>query len=320
MPLVSIITTAYKHQNFIAQTIESVLSQTVNDWELLIGDDSPDDATWDIIQNYVSKYPSKIKARHHNPNKWIVDNMNFLLDKVSKESQYIAFLEGDDMYVSDNIKKKLHIFSLYQDLALVYSDISIIDANSKVLFWSWFAKAKKSFLRNEIPWWFFTIMSYSTRMIKKNILLEVWWIPKVPWLVDSNSDQLLCFLVGKKYAVYWINEPLTLYRRHGNNVSENYYTMLNSFLGQIEYIYIQWIVDQKMYQQMKQKTLLDLVPIYLMDKEWKKWWETFSKSMKLWYIRRNIKVLIIVFALLMMPIFLSSYLLQRYKKHYSFFA
>ena len=69
MPKVSIITTTYKHQDFIAQTIESVLAQTFTDRELLIGDDSPDDATWNIIQDYVKRYPEKIKARHHNPNK-----------------------------------------------------------------------------------------------------------------------------------------------------------------------------------------------------------------------------------------------------------
>jgi glycosyltransferase involved in cell wall biosynthesis len=36
MPKISIITTTYKHQDFIAQTIESILSQTFTDWELLI--------------------------------------------------------------------------------------------------------------------------------------------------------------------------------------------------------------------------------------------------------------------------------------------
>ena len=69
MSKISIITTSYKHQDFIAQTIDSILAQTFSDRELLIGDDSPDDATRDIIQSYVSKYPDKIKARHHSPNK-----------------------------------------------------------------------------------------------------------------------------------------------------------------------------------------------------------------------------------------------------------
>jgi glycosyltransferase involved in cell wall biosynthesis len=93
MPKVSIITTAYKHEKFIAQTIESILEQSFFDWELLIGDDSSDDSTWDVIQKYVTQYPGKIYAWHHVPNKGIVGNMNFLISHVSPASEYIAFLE-----------------------------------------------------------------------------------------------------------------------------------------------------------------------------------------------------------------------------------
>jgi len=69
MPKVSIITTTYRHEKIITETIESILNQSFIDWELLIGDDSPDDATRNIIQKYITKYPNKIKARHHKPNK-----------------------------------------------------------------------------------------------------------------------------------------------------------------------------------------------------------------------------------------------------------
>jgi glycosyltransferase involved in cell wall biosynthesis len=50
MSKVSIITTTYNHKNFIALTIESILSQTYTDWELIIGDDSANNDSWDIIQ------------------------------------------------------------------------------------------------------------------------------------------------------------------------------------------------------------------------------------------------------------------------------
>lgn len=93
MPKISIITTTYKHEKFIADTIESVLAQTFTDWEFLIGDDSPDNVTWDVIQSYVTKYPEKIKTWHHSPNKGLVENMNFLITQAHLDSKYIAFLE-----------------------------------------------------------------------------------------------------------------------------------------------------------------------------------------------------------------------------------
>ena len=130
MPNISIITTTYQHADFIAQTIESVLGQTYSDWEMLIGDDSPDDATWDVIQWYVAKYPTKIKARHHSPNKGIVDNMNFLIQQCDSQSDFISFLEGDDMYTADNLMEKIKIFEKYPEVQLVYSDFQVIDTQS----------------------------------------------------------------------------------------------------------------------------------------------------------------------------------------------
>jgi glycosyltransferase involved in cell wall biosynthesis len=133
MSHITIITTTYKHQEFVARTIDSVISQTRTDWTLLIGDDSPDDATREIIQSYVSKYPEKIKARHHTPNKGIVDNMLFLIDHIPSHTTHIAFLEGDDMMTSDNLSKKMNIFAQYPGLGMVYSDMSFIDAGDHVI-------------------------------------------------------------------------------------------------------------------------------------------------------------------------------------------
>ena len=116
MPKTSIITTTYRHEKFIARTIESVLGQSFTDWELLIGDDSSDDASWNIIENYIRKYPDKIHAWHHTPNKGIVENMNFLFAKVSADSMYVAFLEGDDMWTHDYLQKKLDIWAQYPEL------------------------------------------------------------------------------------------------------------------------------------------------------------------------------------------------------------
>jgi len=93
MPLISIITTTYNHKEYIAKTIQSILCQNFTDWELLIGDDSPNNETREIIETYIKKYPEKIKARHHTPSKHIVENTNFLIKQADKKSQYLAFLE-----------------------------------------------------------------------------------------------------------------------------------------------------------------------------------------------------------------------------------
>ena len=223
MPRVSIITTTYKHEKFIAQTIESVLSQTFTDWELLIGDDSPDDATWNIIQNYTEKYPEKIKAWHHSPNKGIVDNMNFLLEKVSLESEYVAFLEGDDMYTPDNLEKKLEIFWKYREVQLVYSDMSYIDTQGKVLVEGYLNHRGCPFYQNarvsgdeyfrQVAG---PIVSWSTGMVRKWIFQTIQINEVFP--MDAGDCDFY-FNISVRFPIYGIRTPLTLYRRHSNNVS-----------------------------------------------------------------------------------------------------
>lgn len=110
MPLISIIHTTYRQEKFTRSALDSILAQTFNDWEILIGDDSPDNVTWEIVQEYVAQYPAKIRAWHHYPNKGLAENMKFLLKQVNPESEYISFLEGDDMYAPDNLEEKMKIF------------------------------------------------------------------------------------------------------------------------------------------------------------------------------------------------------------------
>jgi glycosyltransferase involved in cell wall biosynthesis len=239
MPKVSIITTTYKHQDFIAHTIKSVLSQTYTDRELLIGDDSPDDTTWEIIQEYIDKYPDKIKARHHKPNKGIVDNMNFLIDQADSQSEYISFLEWDDMYTPDNLQEKMKVFEQYPDVSLVYSDLSFIDKNwNKLSWWNIWLSNKwisNRTLENLLKIWN-PIHSFSAVIIHKNILpkmlpLDVpMWYRWMYWPLDYWTwTRILPNVVS-----FGLNKRLLLYRRQNNN----YTKQVTLFNQQLELIYI----------------------------------------------------------------------------------
>lgn len=230
MPLVSIITTTYKHEKYISETIESVLSQTFFDWELLIWDDSPNEETWNIIQRYTEKYPNKIRAWHHSPSLGIVGNTNFLLSKISPQSEYVAFLEGDDCFVSESISKRLQIFREVDSLALVYSDLSFINEKSTIFLASLFKSRQVRTYKNTLlsadtyvtsknP----LIVSYSSVMLRRSILEKYLPIENLTGSeLYSVSDYDLFFRIATNHAVYGFDEPLTLYRRHRENLSSNY--------------------------------------------------------------------------------------------------
>jgi len=252
MPKISIITTTYKHEDFIAETIESVLSQTFTDWELLIWDDSPDDKTWNIIQEYVKKYPDKIKAWHHSINKWIVDNLNFLIEKISKESEYIAFLEWDDIFKNNNLEKKLEIFQKYPEVKLVYNNLDFINKNWKIFHTDFLKKApfylknnklsKEDFIKYETFYG-----SYSSLMIEKKVLFKEKILNPTQDKLYSVSDWDLFFRIATKYNCYGIKESLTLYRRHNTSVSQNNLKLFNDLEIQMNEYLKNWFVNIKLY-------------------------------------------------------------------------
>lgn len=315
---ISIITTTYKHQNFIAKTIESVLNQTYINWELLIWDDSSDNKTWDIIEKHTQKYPDKIKAWHHSPNKWIIDNMNFLISNISTDSEFIVFLEWDDMITPDYLQKKIDIFDKYPDVALVYNNLDFINEDWNIyaknyLKWNFYLKnsflTKKQFLKFDNLYW-----SYSSLMIKKDILLQEEIQNPTNNKLFSVSDRDLFFRISTKYKCYWLSESLTLYRRHSENLStsgdsriiddliilSDYYKKTN-FLNKKEYNYLIWRLSYTLWCLAIENNN-KLLAI-------NKLWQSI-----IWAFSYNIKGKILLFSRIIIPHKLEQYLLQKLHK------
>lgn len=104
-PLVSVVTSAYNLEKYIAKTIESVLSQKINfKLELVIGEDFSKDNTKQIILDYQEKYPEIIKVLLTDKNLGITPN--FIRIHNACKGKYIALLDGDDYWTDENKLQK----------------------------------------------------------------------------------------------------------------------------------------------------------------------------------------------------------------------
>lgn len=101
MPLVTIVIPAYNVEEYIGKSIESVLEQTVSDWELIIVNDGSTDKTLSIIKNYAAM-ESRIMVIDQ-PNGGVSVARNKGLDAAS--GQYISFLDADDFYDNQYIER-----------------------------------------------------------------------------------------------------------------------------------------------------------------------------------------------------------------------
>lgn len=107
---ISIITASYNYAQYIEEAINSVIGQTYQDWELIIVDDGSSDNSVEIIKSYCEK-DSRIKLFQHEngQNKGLKETL--LLGISHASGEWIAFLESDDVFLPDNLQKKVEIIA-----------------------------------------------------------------------------------------------------------------------------------------------------------------------------------------------------------------
>jgi len=115
---VSVVTPFYNSANYLAETIESVQSQTYEDWELILINDGSTDNSIDIINPY-TKIDSRIILVNYEVqgNKGKSYARNLGIEKATGD--YITFLDSDDIFLPNKLSVKLKIFQQYPSTDLV---------------------------------------------------------------------------------------------------------------------------------------------------------------------------------------------------------
>ena len=126
--LVSIITPSYKSEKFISQTIESVLGQTYQNWEIIIVDDVSPDNSNKIIEEY-SKKDSRIKLIKLEKNSGAAVARNIAIEE--SKGRYIAFLDADDIWKPEKLEKQIE-FMRKNNYAFTYTAYEKVDENGVV--------------------------------------------------------------------------------------------------------------------------------------------------------------------------------------------
>lgn len=150
-PLVSVIVASYNKEKYISETINSVLSQTYPNWELIIVDDLSTDQTGDIVKHF-EKQNNRIHLYINLENK----GANYSRNRGIRfaKGKYVIFLDADDMLSSNCLSTRVnHIENTNFDLCVFTMQIfktSIGDLNG--LWKPQSKKPLKDFLAHMLPW------------------------------------------------------------------------------------------------------------------------------------------------------------------------
>ncbi|TKH10398.1 glycosyltransferase [Bacillus wiedmannii] len=131
-PLVSIIIPTYNRVHFLKLALESALSQSYKNIEIIISDDSTNFSTYHLLQPYLENYPH---IRYYRNKKNIGGALNFIQGYQYSQGEYINFLMDDDLLHPDKIKIMLEYFlnDHSQEIKLVTSYRSLIDENGNCI-------------------------------------------------------------------------------------------------------------------------------------------------------------------------------------------
>lgn len=230
--LVSIIVPVYRAAAYIADTIGMVFSQTYDRWELLLVDDCSGDGSVEAIEKALSAYEHHPVAAFENTG-YIVEYLCgegkkvFLICKNKNEGaaaarntgmalaggQYIAFLDADDIWVSDKLEKQLS-FMEKKRAGFVFSAYEFGDEaarpTGRVVHVPEILTYKKALSR--------TVIFTTTVVLDRNMIPdELMRMPEV----ESEDTATWWQILRAGYAACGLDEVLAVYRRPARSLSSN---------------------------------------------------------------------------------------------------
>ncbi|HOC40486.1 MAG TPA: glycosyltransferase family A protein, partial [Bacteroidales bacterium] len=119
--LVSIIIPVYNGEKYISDTIQSVIDQTYKNWELIIVDDGSTDNTAEIVKQFNDSRISYIKKN----NTGVSDTRN--VGAMISKGEILSFLDADDIWLPENLEKKVEKLINEPQCVLVYSSMFLWD-------------------------------------------------------------------------------------------------------------------------------------------------------------------------------------------------
>jgi len=210
-PLVSIVMNCYNGEKYLRESIDSVYTQTYENWEIIFWDNCSTDNSAKIVKSY----NRKLKYYYGHENISLGEARNKALAEC--KGKYIAFLDTDDVWLARKLEIQISKFDK-NDIVLTFTNAKYLYTNgnhynlyrnNRVFDKQLFPRLLES-----------NIICLSSVMISSEALykLDEWF--NVRFHVSEEYD-LFLRLVYRNECSYISGDPLTIYRIHNENLTYN---------------------------------------------------------------------------------------------------
>ncbi|MBR4863357.1 MAG: glycosyltransferase [Oscillospiraceae bacterium] len=124
---ISVLMGIYNCAETLGDAIESILAQTVTDWELILCDDGSTDDTYAVATRFCEQHPDKIKLLQNPQNMGLNYTLNRCLEHAT--GTYIARMDGDDLCIPERFEKELQVLESRPEIAIVSTPMEYFDEN-----------------------------------------------------------------------------------------------------------------------------------------------------------------------------------------------
>ena len=265
MSKVSIVIPTYKRPRLVAQAIASCLAQTVAPYELLIGDDSPDEATAAVVAELAQASAVPIRYVHNIPSLGQAGNVNSLF--AAATGTEVMLLHDDDLLLPDSLETLTAIFADDPSVAIAYGrqylidDAGQIDPISSVTF-------NEDFYR--VPQYEGSVLtpleaSLSQQLPNNGYLMRAPIVRQVQLRAQAGvgCDFDFGFQLGKAgYKMFFVNKYLGMYRLSAQSISHS----KNCDMAYQSFVIMRGCtIDTPLGQQIRTRRLRERAPIAITE-------------------------------------------------------
>ncbi|MGN1299292.1 MAG: glycosyltransferase family 2 protein [Candidatus Scatovivens sp.] len=215
MEKIDILMATYNGEKYIKKQIDSIISQTYSNFNLIISDDASSDNTLNILKEYEDK-DKRIKIFRQDKNLGVVSNFEFLLSKV--KSEFFMFADQDDIWKENKIKLSINKLK-EEDADLVYTDLKVVDENLNEIsnsYWKLKGFQNKVYKYNN-----FESLYLNNYITGCTIVCKSKWIKEILPFPKSSEfiihDYWLALIVSMNGKISYLKEPTIKYRQHNKN-------------------------------------------------------------------------------------------------------
>jgi glycosyltransferase involved in cell wall biosynthesis len=136
-PTVSVIIPSFKMGRYIGKALESVGSQTLRGWEVIVVDDcGPEDGTRAAVEAFAARFPShRVECIRHETNRGVSAARNTAM--AASNGEFLAFLDPDDLWAETYLEEHVTVLAGDDGLAVSHTDACYVDEEGAIKGGSW---------------------------------------------------------------------------------------------------------------------------------------------------------------------------------------